>query len=90
MADNPATTARQGRLPGVGELVHVRSRRWLIEEVDDGGADHAPVAQLAFVEVDEQPNVPVEGIEVADRPTSSALRKEMQRRFNATSENRHG
>ena len=47
MAANSATTARQGRLPEVGELIHARSRRWLVEEVDDGGADHAPVAQLA-------------------------------------------
>ena len=87
MADNSATTARQGRLPEVGELIHVRSRQWLVEEVDDGGADHAPVAQLARV---EEPNMPVEGIEVIDRPTSSAHRKEIQRRFDANPENHHG
>ena len=43
-----------------------------------------------LVEGEEQPNMEVEGVEVIDRPTSSALRKEIQRRFNTTPENHHG
>ena len=54
MADLPASTDHQDRLPGVGELVHVRSRRWLVEEVDDRGADHASVVRLACVDDDAQ------------------------------------
>ena len=54
MADLPASTASQERLPEVGALVHVRSRRWLVEGVDDRGADDASVVRLACVEDDAQ------------------------------------
>ena len=52
----PALSPRSPeRLPEVGELVHVRSRRWLVEEVTDPGrAEDSAVVRLACVDDDAQ------------------------------------
>ena len=43
------------RLPAVGELVQVRSRRWLVEEViSPEDPEHSPVLRLACAEDDSQ------------------------------------
>ena len=41
-------------LPEVGELVQVRSRRWIVEEVSRGGAGESAVVALACVDDDNQ------------------------------------
>ena len=43
------------RLPNVGELVRVRSRRWLVEEVvAPEASEHSPVLRLACADDDAQ------------------------------------
>ena len=44
------------RLPAVGELVHVRSRRWLVEEVQSHG-EGSPIVSLACADDDAQGEV---------------------------------
>ena len=44
-----------GRLPKIGEMVLVRSRRWLVEEVVEPKiAGHSPVIRLACADDDAQ------------------------------------
>ena len=42
------------RTPAPGELVHVRSRRWLVEAVDETGSDESPRVSLACADDDNQ------------------------------------
>jgi hypothetical protein len=44
------------RLPAVGELVQIRSRRWLVEEVQAEGAG-SPIVSLACADDDAQGEV---------------------------------
>src|SRR5207244_3153092 len=47
--------AASERAPSVGELVHVRSRRWLVEEVVAGAAPgQSPLVRLACADDDAQ------------------------------------
>ena len=48
-----AVEALPSRLPEPGELVQVRSRRWLVERVDDAGG-RSPVVWLACADDDAQ------------------------------------
>jgi hypothetical protein len=51
------TDVRAGltRAPAVGELVQVRSRRWLVEEVvESGGNGQSPLIRLACADDDAQ------------------------------------
>jgi superfamily II DNA/RNA helicase len=50
----PAAGVLPDRLPQLGELVYVRSRRWLVEKVDEGGDGYSPVVHLACAEDDAQ------------------------------------
>ncbi len=53
-AHDRAERALPERLPEVGELVQVRSRRWLVEVVQAGGEGAAAVVDLACAEDDAQ------------------------------------
>ena len=55
MPVDPVTVAEQEHIPRVGDLVRVRTRRWLVEEVKDPGKEgHSPVVRLACVDDDNQ------------------------------------
>jgi hypothetical protein len=49
-----ATSALPERLPRRGELVQVRSRRWLVEDVIESAAGGSAVVRLACGEDDAQ------------------------------------
>ena len=49
------TASVDGRAyPSVGDLVFVRSRRWLVDEVVDTGADKTPLIRLSCADDDAQ------------------------------------
>ena len=41
-------------LPDVGQMVHVRSRRWLVDDVTDLGNGASPLVRLACADDDAQ------------------------------------
>lgn len=57
MSPPPAATALPERPPARGELVQVRSRRWLVEKVDGNGTGESPVVRLACADDDAQGEV---------------------------------
>ncbi len=50
-------TTRAHRLPEVGSLVHVRSRRWLVDDVTELGGGASPLVRLACADDDAQGQV---------------------------------
>ncbi len=49
-----ATGVLAGDLPVPGQLVHVRSRRWLVEKVEPRGTGESPLIRLACADDDAQ------------------------------------
>lgn len=54
MIGQPATQRVPDRVPKRGELVQVRSRRWLVEDVVPNSSGQSPLVQLACVDDDAQ------------------------------------